>query len=221
MTKTLSEIKAEAGRDLDSSLADSTLVPGEASNFGAFSFGALWNWIKGKCATVVASGNTNPVTSGAVKAELDANYQSKNYLINLTDANQATSNGISNSYRVSGNCLNIPVERIGILTVYGYVSGQYYRTTQEFITNDDNKNVVRYMREGFSNNNGTSWTWGTWQRLVTEGDLANYQKIQERPIIAGNAHSFDFDASSYPANSFIILSIIYIPQIKHYYYIKK
>lgn len=37
----------------------------------------LWSWIKGKCATVVQSGNANPVTSGAVKSELDTNYYNK------------------------------------------------------------------------------------------------------------------------------------------------
>lgn len=178
MTKTLSEIKAEAGRDLDSSLADSTLVPGEASNFGAFSFGALWNWIKGKCATVVQSGNTNPVTSGAVKSELDASYYNKQS-VDSAFADYATSkrfillesvdlNTLKNSGRyfakddtVGNGCLNKPQD----------VTYAFYL---EVISENPNKTihqifhtVVTFFRS--STNGGNTWT--SWQKLATEGDL--------------------------------------------------
>ena len=107
-----------------------------------------------------------------------ADYQRKYYVEGLKDANLATSYGIINSYRVNFDCANIPVARIGVLTVYGYTSGQYSRTTQEYVTNDDSVTTgEKYIRYGMSNNSGTSWTWSDWKKLVTENDLNIFQKV--------------------------------------------
>ena len=101
-----------------------------------------------------------------------ADCQKKYYIEGLKDANLATSSGIMNSYHVNFNCANIPIARIGVLTVYGYVSGQYSRTTQEYVTNDDSVTTgEKYIRYGMSNDYGTSWTWSDWEKLVTESDL--------------------------------------------------
>ena len=106
-----------------------------------------------------------------------ADCQKKYYVEGLKDANLATSYGIMNSYRVNSDCANIPVARIGVLTVYGYVSGQYSRITQEYVTNDDSVTTgEKYIRYGMSNDSGTSWTWSDWEKLVTVSDLSNYVK---------------------------------------------
>lgn len=103
--------------------------------------------------------------------------QKKYYIEGLKDANLATSSGITNSYRVNYNCANIPIARIGVLTVYGYVNGQYLRTTQEYVTNDDSVTTgEKYIRYGMSNDSGTSWTWSDWEKLVTKSELSNYAK---------------------------------------------
>ena len=107
-----------------------------------------------------------------------AECQKKYYIEGLKDANLATSSGITNSYRVNFDCANIPIARIGVLTVYGYVSDQYSRTTQEYVTNDDSVTTgEKYIRYGMSNDSGTSWTWSDWQKLVTENDLNIFQKV--------------------------------------------
>lgn len=112
-----------------------------------------------------------------------ADCQKKYYIEGLKDANLATSSGIINSYRVEHDCANIPVARTGVLTVYGYVSGQYSRTTQEYVTNDDSVTTgEKYIRYGMSNDSGTSWTWSDWQKLVTENELNNIKETKIEDI---------------------------------------
>ena len=113
---------------------------------------------------VVQSGNTKPVTSGGVAMALNG-YQSKDYVnLSSNDANNV-GEGIYNCYRVAGICANIPVARIGLLTSYKYVSGQYIRITQEYSTNDDAVSTAeKYIRWGMSNNSGTSYNWSAWTK---------------------------------------------------------
>lgn len=121
---------------------------------------------------LLGSAITNKINSAL------ADCQKKYYVEGLKDANLATSYGIMNSYRVDFNCANIPVNRIGVLTVYGYITGQYHRTTQEYVTNDHSVTTgEKYIRYGMSNDSGTSWTWSDWKKLVTESELSNYAKI--------------------------------------------
>ena len=102
-----------------------------------------------------------------------AECQKKYYIEGLKDANLATSYGITDSYRVNFDCANTPVKRIGVLTVYGYTSGQYSRITQEYVTNDDSVTTgEKYIRYGMSNDNGISWTWSNWEKLVIESEIS-------------------------------------------------
>lgn len=131
-----------------------------------------------------------------------ADCQKKYYIEGLKDANLATSSGIMNSYRVNYDCANTPVARIGVLTVYGYVNGQYYRTTQEYVTNDDSVTTgEKYIRYGMSNNSGTSWTWSDWEKLVTKSELSNYAKYHTVNLQANETINIKSDWGSYLVNT--------------------
>jgi len=101
-------------------------------------------------------------TSGELAKKL-----TKNYNISLKDANTVidSGNGLY-MYRVGGSCLNIPVNRIGIIISNNYSDAQYIRITQTYMTNDDQTtNGLIYMRYGMSNNNGSTYTWSDWRQI--------------------------------------------------------
>lgn len=113
-----------------------------------------------------SSSTTNTYSSAKIDIEL-AKKLSKNYNLSLTDANTVidSGNGLY-MYRVESGCLNIPVNRIGIIISNNYSDTQYKRITQTYMTNDDNAvNGLIYMRYGMSNNSGNTYTWSGWKQI--------------------------------------------------------
>ena len=112
------------------------------------------------------SSETSTYSSAKIDTEL-AKKLSKNYNLSLTDANTVidSGNGLY-MYRVGSGCLNIPVNRIGIIISNNYSDTQYKRITQTYMTNDDDAvNGLIYMRYGMSNNSGSTYTWSDWKQI--------------------------------------------------------
>jgi len=101
-------------------------------------------------------------TSNELAKKLTKNYAS------LTDANTVIDSGNGlHIYRVMHSCLNIPVNRIGVIISNNYYDNtQYIRITQTYMTNDDDTaNGLIYMRYGMSNDNGNTYTWSGWRQI--------------------------------------------------------
>lgn len=145
----------------------------------------------------IEQNNWGLATSGGVATALN-DYQSKDYInLSSNDANDV-GEGIYNCYRVSANCANIPVARIGLLTSYKYVSGQYIRITQEYSTNDNAVSTAeKYIRWGMSNNSGTSYDWSVWTKCSLPSPPSTDGKYNLQCAVASGVPSYNWVTRDY------------------------
>ena len=170
--------------------------------------------------TTPTQNSINLIKSGGVYSALQ-NYQSKNFVtLSSNDAN-IVDKGIYNCYRVGSGCANIPVAKIGLLTSYKYVDGQYIRITQEYSTNDTMvAEGEKYIRFGYSNNDGTSYTWSDWQKIETSKDLASYSNFLKFSVSAngGTKNLVDYiPMGSTIENYLMIVTVLGLSSSKVYF----
>lgn len=135
----------------------------------------------------VAQGNKKAVSGETVKATLD-NYPTDSQVDNQingalayqtkTNANACipTTEGKTEQFQVN-NANDTPDKSPCIIVAKMEKQTSYYNLYQELISYDANSKVVKYIRYGYSTNK-TNWTYGNWEKLVTENEeRQNYNHV--------------------------------------------
>ena len=95
----------------------------------------------------------------------------KEYITEITDANNAIGENGVNIFVMSASSANMPLSRTGIIRSYTTIENKYIRVNQEYSTIDNSpQNGGTYKRYGSSDDGGVTYTWSGWNFIGSIDD---------------------------------------------------
>lgn len=126
----------------------------------------------------LARGTDNQDYKIKLAAQVDSKINGALAYQTKTNANACipTTEGKTEQFQVN-NANDTPDKRPCIIVAKMEKQTSYYNLYQELISYDANIKVVKYIRYGYSTNK-TNWTYGNWEKLVTENEeRQNYNHV--------------------------------------------